>query len=655
MNDVAQAMARRHARTYRAVAVGLGALVIAVGVLGVWFSAREAGGWPPAQPLVRLGSGYHPRSVPAACVPWPKGPSVPLPLALAARGESLERAAIAGLLQPIVYAPAPTCFVRRATVPKDARLAFDYGVLPDAWKWPGALVRFTVEVTAATGGKLLKWSDVIDTGYLRECRWHTAELDLAKHAGERVVLRFVTETPGLLFHTRGALFAVWGDPTLVGAGQESDRPNIVLIIVDALRADHLGCYGYARDTSPTVDALARRGMRFAHAFSQAPWTMPSVASILAGRYPSEIRNPTRLRLADDVVTFPQALARRGYTCAAITANPVATWGAGFDRGFGRFDARPNLSFVWRSAETVTGHASDWLRLRARRPFFLYLHYMDTHDPYTAPDSDAAPQGTAGRVPFSAAVAEGRPRVIEEEIAAGRRGALTQDEVRQLARLYDAEVAYVDRYIGVVLSELERNGLRKNTAIIVAADHGEGFAEHGRLRHGYALYREMLHVPLIVVMPGDERSGRVIEQPVGLTDIGATALDIARVQRRFGRGESLAGFGDGTRRGGPPVLSQLGLWLIGDPEEHSRPGQSVVSGRRHLIRSDDGTSELYDLAADPTEQRNIARSETAQVKQMTRQLLALSEQAKPRQLHGRRPITTIDEETMRRLRSLGYVR
>jgi arylsulfatase A-like enzyme len=657
----------RCARRYW-LAGALGALATAAALLGVWLARHETERWPPARPLVSFAIGYHPRVLPAARAPAAKGRSVQLALALAARGESLERAGIGGLVEPIVYAPAPTSFTRRATLPKDARLAVDYGVLPDAWRLPPARVGFRVEVTTAAGDPLIRWRDVIDTAYRRECRWHSAEFDLAEHAGEQVVLRFVTETPGVLSARRAALFAVWGDPTLVGAAQESDRPNIILIVVDALRADHVGCYGYARHISPTIDALAQRGTRFDHAFSQAPWTIPSVASILTGRYPSEIRDATRLRLAEQVETLPQALSRRGYTCAAITANPVATSGAGFDRGFRRFDARPNLSFVWRSAETMTAHALDWLRLRAHRPFFLYLHYMDPHDPYSAPDAGAAAPGAAAGAPVSRAVAEGRPRVIEEELGAGRRGPLTLDERRYLALLYDGEVAYVDRYIGVLLSELDREGLRRNTAIILTADHGEGFFEHGRLRHGYALYRELLQVPLIVVAPGDARSGRVIQQLVGLTDIAATALDVAHAGRRFGRGESLLGHVDGARGGGPPVFSQLGAWLIAGQVQQSsmpgvspfwaswlRPGQSVVVGRGHLIRNDGGAVELYDLAADPEEQRDIARSQPARVKQLTSQLLALAVQARPRQLPGRRPAAKIDEETMRRLRSLGYVR
>jgi arylsulfatase A-like enzyme len=617
--------------------------------------SRATRHWPAAAPLVYLASGYHARAAPAARVRTREGSLVPLPLALAARGESLERAAIGGFLQPVIYAPAPTCIERRATVPKEGRLAFDYGLLPDAWRWPGALVRFTVEVTAATGDNLVRWSDVIDTAYLHERRWHSAELDLAEHAGERVVLRFLTETPGLWSRQRGALFAVWGDPVLVGAGQESGRLNIILIVVDALRADHLGCYGYARDTSPTIDGLARHGYRFANAFSQAPWTMPSVASILAGGYPSEIRDPSALSLASAVLTFPEVLDRRGYTCATITANPITAWGGGFGRGFRYFDMRPNTSFVWRSAETMTRYASTWLRLRARRPFFLYLHYMDPHDPYNAPSATGASQAVAPRAPFSAAVAQGNVRIIEEELAAGRRSALSQDEVRHLVRLYDLEVAYADRYIGHLLVELERLGLRENTAVILTADHGEEFTEHGWVRHGHSLYRELLHVPLIVVVPGEVQGGRVIGRSVGSVDIGATALDIARVGRRFGRGESLLSFAADTRRTGPSVLSQLGPWLAGSQARRARPGQSLISDGWHLIRSDDGTTELYDMASDPREQRNLAPPATARVAQMTDQLRALSSETAQHQARRRRPVVKVDEETMRRLRSLGYVR
>jgi arylsulfatase A-like enzyme len=632
-----------------AVAIVLGAGLLAVRVVTARLAARH---WPPAAPVVRLAAGYRAPSADRAQVRTFKGTLVPLAWALAVRGQSLERAVIGDLLQPTLYAPAPTTIERKVTLPAGARLLFDYGLLRDAWNWPGGRVRFTVTVTTARGRRLARWSDIIDTSYLYQRRWRSAQIDLSHHAGERAVLRFVTRGVGLFARSRPGGFAMWGDPTLLGAdahSRTSSRPNIILIVVDALRADRVGCHGHAGRNSPHMDALALQGLRFAYAFAQASWTLPSVASILASRYPGQIRDTEAICLAPDVVTFPQLLTRHGYVCAAITANPVAHWGARFDRGFEYFDDRPFASFAWRAAEQMTRDTISWLRQRSRQPFFLYLHYIDPHDPYLPPyPKPAAP---VPRTLSSAAVAEGRARIIEDDLRKGRIKRLSPNDVRHLLALYDGEVRYADQQIGRLLAELRSLRLLGNTAIILTADHGEELYDHAWVKHGHSLYREVLHVPLIIVAAGAS-GGRVIQEPVGLIDIGATVLDVAGIQRRFGLGESLLGFVSGGRARARPVFSQLGPWHLGR-DEHTRTGRSLVSGRWHLIRSDDGAVELYDLFRDPAEKRNLARIENWRVKQMTAQLEELSRPAGNRPTApGPRP--KIDDEMKRRLRSLGYI-
>lgn len=631
------------------VLLALAAALVLVRMVQAKLVARH---WPAAKPLVRIAEGYRAPAANGVRVKTRRGREIPLPLALAGRHVTLERAAIGDVLERAAYAPVPTAIRRKATLPEGARLMFDYGLLREAYQGPAGAVRFMVIVATSSGRTVARWSDVVTSDLMRDCRWRTACLDLSAHAGERVLLQFRTTGTGWLGRGMAGAFAMWGDPVLVGAGPKPARPNVLLIVIDALRADHLGCYGYLGRTSPNIDALSRRGTRFASALSQAPWTVPSVASMLTGRYPHQVRDAERVCLAPAAATFPQALSQRGYTCAAVTANPIGTWGVGLDRGFEYFDTRPNRTFLWRSAHTMTEHALAWLRIRARQPFFLYLHYMDPHDPYNAPDGAATARAAPGDA-LSAAVAAGQAKVVEELLLADSGCELSLDDVQCLRARYDREIAYVDGYIGRLLAELQHLGLRDNTAIILTADHGEEFWDHGWIRHGQSLHWELLHVPLIVVPPGKNRVARVVTAPVGLTDIGATVLELAGVTSRFGVGNSLLAAGD--RSDARVVFSELGPWLVEHPRPHRQRGRSIVIGRWHLIAGDDGSVELYDLARDPQEQRDVAAAIPVQVAKMTAQMARVSASGARAQGAFRPKAGKVDEDMLRKLRALGYLR
>ncbi|UCH34631.1 MAG: sulfatase [Armatimonadota bacterium] len=633
--------------------IGVTTLALAGVVAPPALIARGRGDWPPPRPVVTFTAADLSRPAREAKVRTRDGRVHPLSVILAVRREQLDRAAIAGVLENTVYAPTPAVLQRRATLPEGGTLTFDYGLLHEAWRKPGGAVRFAATVTTPAGRRLARWSDTVEVGSVRERRWRTARINLSAHAGERVVMRLMTRVAGGGLRRSAGSFAVWGNPALVGDDGAAEKPNVVLIVIDALRADHLGCYGYARPTSPNLDGLASRGLRFAAAYSQAPWTMPSVASILTSRYPGEIRDQQRLGLDPAVPTFAEALDEHGYTCAAITANPVATWNVGFARGFDSFDVYANRFFVWRSAEMVTERAQAWLRRPARRPFLLYLHYMDPHDPYAAPETFRRRFAHTNYTPQHRAIAAGHAKEIEEGVLGDAGCELSRDDVEYLRALYDAEIAYVDALVGRLLGELEQAELTDNTAIIVTADHGEEFCDHEWIRHGRSLYRELLHVPLIVVPPGALTHTTVVEEPVALTDIGGTVLDIAGVSPVFGRGRSLLRVGD---RGGrtQPVFSQLGSWMIGPPKRGQRPGQSLITGNWHLIAWDGGAAELYDMARDPGERRNLAGVEPDRAAQLRGQLADVSQEMAPRGPLPQRAGRKVDEETMRRLKALGYV-
>jgi arylsulfatase A-like enzyme len=629
-----------------AVAAAAVAVMAAAGVRLRLVGVAEKPAWPPAVPLVRLtaDSGEDRTRVVRPRAAWQQ--MLALSEILAERGESLPRAAMNRVLQSIIPAPAPTRLERRVTLAPGARLFFEYAILPEGWYGPAGRVRFAATVRTAKARRLAEWSDEIRTGPTldrRWRRWRSAEIDLAGHAGERAVVELTTESLGVLPRRSAGDFAVWGNPVLV-SGRDSGPPNIILVLIDALRADRLGCYGHTGGTSPNIDALAREGIRYASAFSQAPWTAPSVASLLTSKYPGEVRDREAMRLAPEAQTFVEVLSHHGYTCAAIVQSPIVSWREGFDRGFDYFDTHPSRAFTWDSeAKILTEEVTPWLRQNRARRFFLYLHYMDPHDPYSPPEEFQRRYTPAGYRSRLDGVDRGDMKVVEEELLSGAVDRLEESDLSYLRGLYDASIQYADSYLGRLVRELERLGLRENTAIIIAADHGEEFWDHGWIRHGRALYRESLHVPLIIVPPGGEEGGKVVNEPVGLIDIGPTVLDLAGVKGTFGRGESLLALAAGKSRG-QPVFSELGAWITppkpGQPRAHWK-GRSLVSGKWHLILRADGQSELYNLARDPAERHDLAGVEAEQDRDMRRQLAQVLAERRGRGLAARQAAARTD--------------
>ncbi|MGI9077195.1 MAG: sulfatase [Gemmatimonadaceae bacterium] len=411
-------------------------------------------------------------------------------------------------------------------------------------------------------------------------------------------------------------------------------PNILLLILDTVRAESLSLYGYARSTTPNLERLASRGVRFTRAFAPAPWTLPSHASLFTGRYPHEMpwlfaRKP----LDGTYPTIAEILRDNGYATAAFTANwAYVTHEHGLSRGFAHFDdhfeyssfgmellrssplleaiaanRRVRLAINWRDiiarkrAATVNTEFLDWLSSRPPRPFFAFLNYMDAHMPYMPPK------------PFDRQFAE--PGEVEpdwEDILpkGDKPGQLTAMRNR-----YDGSIAYVDQQIGLLLNELEERGLLENTIIVVSSDHGETLGEHGRaLLHATSLYATELHVPLVMTFSAQVPANTVVGVPVTLRDVPATILALAGfggMQKLPGR--SLAGFWRGEVGGdgeSGPVLSEAQpLPGFTKPYHPVAKGnmRSLVSGWLHYIRNGDGREELYDLESDPREQRDLANT------------------------------------------------
>lgn len=417
------------------------------------------------------------------------------------------------------------------------------------------------------------------------------------------------------------------------------RPNVIFYLPDTLRADHLGIYGYQRPVTPHLDDFAGGATVYEQAVAQAPWTRPSVASVMTGLSPHQHGVATRGHvLAQAHLTLAELLAGAGYSTAAVITNPIIGRKFGFDQGFDLF---VRLRGDHAGSEEVTARALELLRSgRLPEPFFLYLHTLDPHAPYAAP----APF----RERFAPGVDPERRGSVEvlKQFRRKERVPLPGD-VEEIRDLYDAEVARNDASFGGLLAGLKEMGLYERSAIVFLSDHGEELWDHGSWGHGHTLYGELLRMPLVVKAPGQTAPRRVAEL-VQQVDLLPTALAWAGVPIPAGLpGQPLdeaAAAGRGSPRPGYSALDQEG-----------RHGVSIQEGEWKLVlpRSQRFGSfpALYHLPSDPGEMENLATEHPVVVGYLTARLRELEAAPGPGFAPTEAPLT---EEMRKELQALGYL-
>jgi arylsulfatase A-like enzyme len=318
----------------------------------------------------------------------------------------------------------------------------------------------------------------------------------------------------------------------VASASTTERPNVILILVDTLRADHLGAYGYSKGVSPHIDAFARNATTYENTIAQAPLTIPSVLQIMTSKYVQAER------IADKDPTMAEILKQHDYETAAVVENAnfeLDRRAHGLLRGFdvfyrnGVLDRKGLRQQHWKTntaADTITAQAIRYLRRRTPdRPLFLWLHYFDPHDPYMPPFADDMESLSAETK--SGITGDIRSSPLRDPQQAGG-FILPEEDRRHLVRLYDAEIHYADQSIGELLAFLERNGSFDGSLIVLSSDHGESFGEHGMWMHGRSLYDSEIHIPLIVKFPG-QRVGKRVKEPTMALDILPTILDVAAIE------------------------------------------------------------------------------------------------------------------------------
>lgn len=441
-----------------------------------------------------------------------------------------------------------------------------------------------------------------------------------------------------------------------------ERPNVVLVLLDTLRADRTSAYGYARETTPNLAALARRGTLFEEASATSSWTWPSTASVLTGLYPEEhgVEDAARSFLPEAVDTLAEALQRAGVTTAAWSGSPLIVPEKRFDQGFEFFDASREGRL--RRSDLVVPGALEWLEQAREWRFFLYLHLMEPHAPYVP-----LPEG---RARFAAEVpASFDPRkAIDYSWELQREGfdahgerrteaVVSPAEQRWISDLYDGCVWSGDHYLGLLLTRLEELGLAENTIVAVTSDHGEELFDHGLLTHAHALHRELVRVPLVLAGPGVERGLRVVA-PVTGAALGPTLARLAGTTLTTpGARDALDLFGPGARADALYSTRQ-GWWngVARQPLYGLRRGSEVLLWAPEAAPwgvpiPGPGELRLYDLASDPEERRDLAASEPARAEALRAELERRLERLEQRRVAtGALP----DAGTLDLLRGLGYI-
>jgi arylsulfatase A-like enzyme len=429
----------------------------------------------------------------------------------------------------------------------------------------------------------------------------------------------------------------------VGCGPEAApgrRPNVVLIVVDTLRADHLGCYGYSRPTTPAIDALAAGALRFEHAYAQAPWTTPSVAAILTSRFPAELGiHEAPDRLDDRFATLAETLRAAGYRTGAVISHFFIGKEWNFQQGFESFDDSNVQGHDAVTSAGVSDRAIDFVRAHAAEPFFLLVHYFDPHYDYVqhAGFRFGTPRGYRGPVHSGLAYAD-LVRLLPSLESADR---------QRLLDLYDSEVAFTDRHIGRFLDALRGAGLFESSLVVLTADHGEEFLDHGGVGHGGTLYNELIRVPLIVKTPRGTATGVATAAPAALVDVFPTVIGAVGVPPPAalrGRDRLVAAAAAGKRR----------VWSESD---WGRLRAGMDASFKLILNVDNLQEGFYDLGGDPGESRNLIRMRYRP--RLGKGYAALRTefdawQAEMARASFAAPTVALDDEAAQRLRALGYL-
>jgi arylsulfatase A-like enzyme len=486
--------------------------------------------------------------------------------------------------------------------------------------------------------------------------------------------------------------------------EERGSPNIILIVLDTVRADHFSCYGHSQPVTPVMDRIAGEGMLFKQCISDSIWTLPTHASMFTGLYPTTHHvGYENFFLSEDFLTIAEVLKDRGYQTAGFVANPIVSPRAQFAQGFEYYKSYSNNrkltsayyllgNIIWdragilkrarprryppfapfQRAEDVVTDVRNWFDFGYERdkPFYLFLNFMDAHFPYQPPEPFKSR--------FSDLEHEWRffTRRVKSEGYFSAAYRVSEHGIRIMDELYTGSIAYIDHCLGELFEFLKKEKLLDQTALIITSDHGEYFGEHDkfyyRLYHNFGIFNQLLHVPLIIRYPPLAQPGREVEKPVQNVDIFPTILHLAGLDDFSPsyplHGENLLTSNPEAGRGyafstfiAPPVtrfMNKREVERVLSVYEDVRLSEwfkdfSAIQNRSYkYIRDSNGRSALFDLAADPREFRDVTADLPETSEALGRDLDKLEKQYSDRTLEE--VLVDADAEVLQHLKELGYI-
>ena len=464
------------------------------------------------------------------------------------------------------------------------------------------------------------------------------------------------------------------------ANSKGKKINVLLIECCTLRADHMSCYGYGRDTTPFLSSLAQEGSLFTNTFSQSTWTAASNASLFTSLYPVAFRSKkSHIRINEEINTLAEVLKRNGYTTCAVSSNANVFRKGGFAQGFDSFyelwkkgDSiyksikNPEI-FLYPTAQDVNSVAKHWLKNNYREKFFLFVLYIDPHFPYLIPEGSAIKYDKDYNGPIVSSI----PQIAETLKSAKSSGKLVdewlyfcnsfwkrfrdnQEDRNHIIALYDSKISYLDKHAGQLIATLEELGIKDDTLIIFTSDHGESLFEREMRGHHGLPYDEQIHIPLLISYPNRLPVNKIINSQVQLIDIMPTILDILDLSTDFKlQGKSLL----------PYIMDEkqtdINHWTYTDViTENNVFARAIRDQEWKLITTDKPRKEkLYNLQQDPEELHDVAPTKKKALQSLKGHLadyqknikeFGFNESLRPRQ--RRIP----DQERLEQLRALGYI-
>lgn len=408
--------------------------------------------------------------------------------------------------------------------------------------------------------------------------------------------------------------------------------NVLLITIDALRADHLGCYGYYRNTTPTIDYVAENALLFENTFSQAPCTRRSIQQLMTSSY---VIKPGPLNNSE--TTLAELMKQSGYNTGAVIHNNNLGPASGLKRGFDHYKEYYTPDLFWNNSKRdeknnageITNHAIDWIEENQENKFFLWIHYFDPHDPYHPPDEfDMYSKNYSGKQ-------NGHIRGTEYWLR--NNTVMPEEDLKRVLDLYDGEITYADYNIGRVLEKISQLGLKNKTVVIITADHGESFGEHGIWTHCVDVYSAETRIPLVFYVP--DVAKRRIGKPAQLIDVPPTILSILGNKKA----DSFLGR-DLTEYINPNDKSRgysYTIWMSRD---------SVTTEKWRLINDKRNKVELYDIEIDPEETVDFSDENPDVVENLE----LIRKNIKSQVGDELNASEGYDEELVKKLREIGYL-